>query len=401
MDRYEDIIRKANGLRQKTVELRREFHQHPELPFQEFATAEKVEMILKDLGLETKRLANGTGVRGLLAGRKSGKTIALRADMDALPIQEETDVPYKSTHPGVMHACGHDAHTAMLLGAALLLAERRKDLEGGVVFLFQPAEEIGEGAKKMVEEGALDGVDAIFGLHVSSTLDSGILGYHSGPFMAAGDFFDVTIVGKGGHGGLPHLTVDPIPIAANVITSLQTIVSRETDPLENAVMSICKMEAGRGGYNIIPEKATFGGTIRTLSPELRDSFPKRMKEILNGIVPALRGSCELNIMRKFPVTINDEKMTDFVTRVARGLLGEDKVLEMRPLMACEDFSYYLQKVPGSFVFLGMQGGKGRISYPHHNPRFDVDEELLPVGTSLNVAIALDYLREGEGRRIPS
>ncbi len=391
MDKYEAILEQARGLGERIVRLRREFHQHPELAFQELATAKRVEGILRGLGLEVETLVRGTGVRGLLRGRKSGKTIALRADMDALPIQEEADVAYRSINPGVMHACGHDAHTAMLLGAAMLLAEHQKDLDGNVVFIFQPAEETGEGARKMVEEGVLEGVDGLVGLHVSSTFDSGTFGYRGGPLMAAGDFFEVKITGKGGHGGMPHLAVDPIVIAANAITALQTLVSREVDPIESAVMSICKMEAGGKAYNIIPDSVTFGGTIRSLNPELREYLPKRMKEILDGVVTAMRGRYEFNLMERFPVTINDERMTAFVAKMATGLLGEDKVFQMRPLMASEDISYYLQKVPGSFVYLGVKNEKKGLVYPHHHPRFDIDEDVLPTGTALSVAVAMEYL----------
>jgi amidohydrolase len=308
MGNYEDILQKVRGLRQQIIELRRDFHQHPEIALQEFNTARKVETFLKGLSVETKMLGNGTGVRGCLRGRKSGKTIGLRADMDALPIQEETEVPYKSSVPGAMHACGHDAHTAMLLAAARLLAEQREELEGNVIFVFQPAEETGQGARKLVEEGVLEGVDAMVGIHVNSSLDSATLGYHSGPFMAAGDFFDVKILGKGGHGGLPHLAIDPITIVANAVSTLQTIVSREIDPLESAVVSICRIEAGGKAYNIIPDSATFGGTIRSLNPELREYLPRRIREILDGVVPAMRGRYEFSVMERFPVTINDGPM---------------------------------------------------------------------------------------------
>ena len=233
MKKHTDILKKAEELKQSIIDLRRDFHQHPELGLQEFNTAKKVEGVLKGLGIETKMLVKGTGVRGYLKGSRPGKTIALRADMDALPIREETDVPYQSQNDDVMHACGHDAHMAMLLAAAMILSEKRGELPGNVVFVFQPAEEIGAGAKAMVEEGALEGVNGIFALHVYSILPFGTLGYKPGPLMAAGDFFDVKITGKGGHGGLPHLTVDPIVIAANAINALQTIVSREVDPLES------------------------------------------------------------------------------------------------------------------------------------------------------------------------
>jgi len=390
MIQYENILQKTRGIREKIIDLRRDFHQHPEIALKEFNTAKKVEGILRGLGIETKMMVKDTGVRGTLKGSLPGKTIALRADLDALPVQEETDLPYRSKNAGAMHACGHDAHTAMLLGAATVLAEREQ-LAGNVVFIFQPAEETGAGAKPMIEEGVLEGVDGIFGLHVYVPMGLGTVGYKTGPFMAAGDFFDVKIMGKGGHGGLPHLAIDPIAIAANAISSLQTIVSREVDPLESAVVSICKMEAGRGAYNIIPDSATFGGTIRSHGPELREYLSRRLKEILEGVTSGMRGSYEFNLMRKFPAVINEEKMTEFVVRVAQDLLGKDKVLQMKPLMGSEDFSYYLQKIPGTFVFLGAENKEKGIIYPQHHPRYDINEDILPIGAALHAAVALEYL----------
>ena len=393
MNKYVDILKKAEGLKQKIVELRRDFHQHPELGLQEFDTAKKVERILKGLGIQTKMLVNGTGVYGTLKGSKPGKTIALRADMDALPVQEETEAPYKSLKAGVMHACGHDAHTAMLLGAAMTLSEMKGELAGNIVFIFQPAEETGGGAEAMINERVLEGVNAIFAIHLYSSLSFGTLGYNPGPILAAGDFFDVKITGKGGHGGLPHLAVDPIVIAANSISSLQTIVSREIDPVESGVISICKINAG-DAYNVIPETATFGGTIRSHNPDLRERLPKRMREILDGVTAGMRASYEFNLMSKFPATINDKAMTDFVVSVAKEILGESKLQLMKPLMGSEDFSFYLQKIPGTFVFLGVENKEKGIIYPQHHPKFDIDEDILPTGTALHVAVALEYLSPG-------
>ena len=392
MKKYEAILSKAEQLKQKLIDLRRDFHRHPELGLKEFNTAKKVEEVLQALSLETKLFVNGTGVRGFLKGTKPGKTIALRADMDALPIQEETDLPYQSQNKGVMHACGHDAHTAMLLGAAMILSEKKGELKGNVVFIFQPAEEIGAGAKAMVEERILEGVDSVFGLHVYSMLPFGTLNYSPGALMAAGDFFDVKITGRGGHGAQPHLTVDPIVIATNAINAIQTIVSREVDPLESAVVSICKMEAGEA-YNVIPETATFGGTIRSHKPELREFIPKRVKEILDGVVLGMRGNYEFNLMSKFPATITDEQMTAFVVNVAKEILGEDKISMMKPLMGSEDFSFYLQKIPGTFAFLGVENKEKGIIYPQHHPKYNIDEDILPIGAALHAAVAREYLKD--------
>ena len=392
MKKYEAILSKAEQLKQKLIDLRRDFHRHPELGLKEFNTAKKVAGVLQALSLETKLFVNGTGVRGFLKGTKPGKTIALRADMDALPIQEETALPYQSQNKGVMHACGHDAHTAMLLGAAMILSEKKGELKGNVVFIFQPAEEIGAGAKAMVEERILEGVDSVFGLHVYSMLPFGTLNYSPGALMAAGDFFDVKITGRGGHGAQPHLTVDPIVIATNAINAIQTIVSREVDPLESAVVSICKMEAGEA-YNVIPETATFGGTIRSHKPELREFIPKRVKEILDGVVLGMRGNYEFNLMSKFPATITDEQMTAFVVNVAKEILGEDKISMMKPLMGSEDFSFYLQKIPGTFAFLGVENKEKGIIYPQHHPKYNIDEDILPIGAALHAAVAREYLKD--------
>jgi amidohydrolase len=391
MIHYGTILQKTKEIRQKIVDLRRDFHQHPETALQEFNTAKKIDGILQGVGIETKIMVKGTGVRGVLRGSLPGKTIALRADLDGLPVQEETDLPYRSKNAGTMHACGHDAHIAMLLGAAMVLAEWKRELNGNVVFIFQPAEETGAGAKPMIDEGVLEGVNGIFGLHVYVPMPFGTLGYKAGPFMAAGDFFDVKIIGKGGHGGLPNLAIDPVAIAANAISTLQTIVSREVDPLESAVVSICKMGAGGEAYNIIPDSASFGGTIRSHSPELREYLSRRIEEILGGVTSAMRGRYEFNLMRRFPPVINDVEMTEFVRRVAQDLLGKDKVSPMKPLMGSEDFSCYLQKIPGTFVFLGAENKKKGIIHPQHHPKYDIDEDILPIGAALHAAVAMEYL----------
>jgi amidohydrolase len=392
MSQYAPTLQKAKEMESKIVEWRRYFHENPEPALKEFKTAKKVEETLKGFGIETQMMAGGIAVRGFLKGGTRGKTIALRADIDALPLPEETGVPYKSKYPGVMHACGHDAHTAMLLGAAQILAAKKNELIGDVVFIFQPAEETGQGAKKLVEEGVLDKVNAIFGIHVQSNFPSGTLHYRPGPVMAAGDFFDVKITGKGGHGGLPQLAVDPVAIAANAIATLQTVVSREVDPLESAVVSICKMQAG-SAYNIIPDFATFGGTLRAHKLELRDYLPQRVEEIIKGVVTAMRGSYEFTLHQRFPLMANDEAMTSFAVKIAQELMGSDKVAQMKPLMGSEDFSYYLEKVPGTYVFLGVGNKTKGFIYPHHHPKFDLDEDALPMGTALYVTVAQEYLAQ--------
>jgi amidohydrolase len=242
----------------------------------------------------------------------------------------------------------------------------------------------------MVAEGVLEKVDAVFGVHVVASFPTGTLHYKAGPIMAAGDFFDVKISGKGGHGGNPQTAVDPIAIASQAIVAVQTIVGREVDPLESAVVSICKIQAG-GAYNIIPDFATFGGTLRAHSPELREYLPRRVEEIIRGVASAMRGSCEFTLHKRFPATANDEEMTSFVIRIAREIMGAEKIFPMKPVMGSEDFSYYLEKVPGAFVFLGGKNEEKGIVYPQHHPKFDLDEDTLPFGTALHVAVAREYL----------
>ena len=392
MSEAKSALEKAREVQPKVVEWRRYFHENPEPALKEIKTAKKVEETLKSFGIETRMMAGGIAVRGFLKGEKPGKTIALRADIDALPMAEETHLPFQSKSPGVFHGCGHDAHTAMLLGAAQILAEMRSELSGNVVFIFQPAEETGEGARKMVAEGVLEKVEAVFGVHVLAAFPSGTLHIQSGPLMAAGDFFDVKISGKGGHGGMPQAAVDPIAIASQAIAAVQTVVSREIDPLESAVVSICKFQGG-SAYNIIPDFATFGGTLRSHSPELREYLPKRVEEIIRGVATAMRGSYEFTLHKRFPATANDEQMTSFVAKIARELMGADKIFPMKPVMGSEDFSYYLEKVPGAFIFLGGANKEKEIVYPQHHPKFDLDEDTLPFGTALHVAVARDYLAQ--------
>jgi len=392
MGEVKSALEKAREVQQRVVEWRRYFHENPEPALKEFRTAKKVEETLRSFKIETKMMAGGIAVRGFLRGGKPGKTIALRADIDALPMAEETHLPFQSKNPGIFHGCGHDAHTAMLLGAAQILAAMRSEISGNVVFIFQPAEETGEGARKMVAEEVLEKVDAVFGVHILAAFPSGTLHIKSGPLMAAGDFFDVKISGKGGHGGMPQATVDPIAIASQAIAAIQTVVSREIDPLESSVVSICRIQGG-SAYNIIPDFATFGGTLRSHSPELREYLPKRVEEIIRGVTAAMRGSYEFTLHKRFPATANDEKMTSFVARIARELMGADKIFPMKPLMGSEDFSYYLEKVPGAYVFLGGANKEKGIVYPQHHPKFDLDEDTLPFGTALHVAVARDYLAQ--------
>ncbi len=380
-----NVIEEALEIKDQIIVWRRDFHMHPELKYEEERTSRIVEEHLREWGYSIKRV--GTGIIADIGNGE--KTIALRADMDALPIQEENDVPYKSRIPGKMHACGHDAHTAMLLGAAKIIAEHRDELNGRVRLIFQPAEEGGNGAVKMIEGGALEGVNAIFGFHVWMGLPSGVVGIREGPFLAGAGIFRGEIIGKGGHGASPHETIDPVPVLAETVLAFQTIVSRNVDPIETGVVSVTAVKAGEA-FNVIPEKAEFRGTFRFFKPEIGELIKRRMGEILEGVAKAHGARYSLSIEELTPPTINDKEMAGFAVKVAEKL--GLKWTEVRPTMGAEDFSYYLQKVSGAFLALGIKNeGKG-IIYPHHHPKFDVDEDVLHLGTAMEVALAFEFLR---------
>ena len=380
-----DPVSEAKNIEKEIITWRRDFHMHPELGYEEERTSKIVEEHLREWGYSIKRV--GTGIIADMG--RGEKTIALRADMDALPIQEENDVPYKSKIPGKMHACGHDAHTAMLLGAGKIIAGHRDELNGRVRLIFQPAEEGGNGAVKMIEGGALEGVDAIFGLHVWMNLPSGVIGIRDGPFLAGAGFFEARVLGKGGHGASPHEAVDPIPISAEIILALQTIVSRNVNPVETGVVSVTAINGGTA-FNVIPEEVTLKGTFRYYNPEVGGLIKRRMEEIFRGIAGTHGAGAEFSIRDLVPPTINSKEMADFARNVAEkyGL----KHGEVAMSMGAEDFAYYLQKVPGAFLALGIRNEEKGITYPHHHPRFDVDEDVLYLGTAMEVALAFEFLR---------
>ncbi|HDN75638.1 MAG TPA: amidohydrolase, partial [Acidilobales archaeon] len=339
------IIRLARELSDYIIKIRREIHMNPELAFEEFKTSKLVKEELGKLGIDVLETAK-TGVIGILKGKKEKPVVALRADMDALPINEENDIPYKSRIPGKMHACGHDAHVAMLLGAARVLSEIRYDLRCTVKFIFQPAEEKGLGAKKVIEEGHLEGVNAIFGLHVWSELESGKVGIRDGPTLAGADAFEVRIKGKGGHAAAPHETVDPIVIAADLINAYQKIVTREVNPLDNVVITVAKISAGTT-HNVIPEEAVMLGTIRTFRKEVREYVIKRMKEISEGYARALRARAEFKLKEAgIPPTVNNSELATFARRLLSEVGIAEVVSDVKPSMGAEDFALYAEKVKG-------------------------------------------------------
>ncbi len=373
---------------------RRYLHQHPELGMQEENTSRFVAERLREFGIETTTGVAKTGVVGLLHGKGPGKTVLLRADMDALPMDELNDVPYKSQTPGVMHACGHDAHTAMLLGVARLLSERREEFVGTVKFIFQPSEEAPPGgAKPMIAAGVMENphVDAAFGVHIGQDLPVGTIGVCAGPMNAASDGFVATIKGVGGHAARPHGGVDPIVVAAQCIGALQTLVSREVNPLRQAVITVGSLHAGTVS-NVIPEEAIMKATVRTFDAGVRQHLAERIPALLKGIAAAMRAEADVQYRFGYPALVNDPEMTELVRGVARELVGPEKTIEREPGMGGEDMAYFLQEVPGCFFRIGSRNPERGLVYGHHQQRFDIDDEgALPVGVAAIASVALRYL----------
>lgn len=374
------------------IELRRHFHQYPELSFHEVQTPAKIAEYLTKLGIDVKTRVGGNGVVGYIRGGKPGKTVALRADFDALPLQDEKDVEYKSKVPGVMHACGHDAHTAALLAIAKVLSEIKDDLNGNIVLIHQFAEEIAPGgAIAMIEDGCLDGVDAIFGTHIWSTIPVGEIGYRTGPIMAAADRFEIKVLGKGGHGASPHETVDPIALGTLLVQQLQQIISRRIDPLKPAVLTVAKFHAGTA-FNVIPDTAEIEGTVRTFDTEVQEIIIAQMEKMVKSVCEEAGASYEFVYAKGYPAVINHPLETELLVHNAITSIGEENVKEMAPIMGGEDFSYYLQKVPGTFFFTGGKNIDIGASYPHHHPKFDIDEKSMLIAAKVMLSTALDFLQ---------
>ncbi|MGI6642600.1 MAG: M20 metallopeptidase family protein [Bacillota bacterium] len=393
-----DFVQQAKLIERDIVSWRREVHSYPELGMDTPRTHDFVVGILSSLGLEIRTHVGGTGAVGLLRGNGSSpKTFAIRADMDALPVTEETGLPFASQVPGRMHACGHDAHVAMALGAAAILSKTKSELPGNVKFVFQPGEEGSGGARIMIEDGALENprVDAIIGAHVGTLwpVKTGAIGVKSGALMAAADSFALTIRGKGGHGAAPHQSVDPVVVASHVTLALQTIVSREIAPVTPAVITVGLIRAGTAS-NVIPESCLLRGTVRYLDNDLASYMPKRIEEIAKGIAAGMRAEADLKYTPGYPPLINDTEMTAFLRASASRLLGPENVVELSaPSMGGEDMSYYLQEVPGCFFALGSSDPRAGVVYPNHHPRFDIDENVLHVGAAVFAQAAVDFFRQ--------
>ena len=377
-----NIKKEIQKISEHIYSYRRDFHQYPELSFQEYRTAETISKHLESFGIEHRTQVGKTGVVGEIVFG-DGPTIALRADMDALPIQEVGDLKYKSKNEGVMHACGHDGHMAILLGAANALSKNQKLKKGKVRFIFQPAEEGAGGARYMIKDGCLDQVDEIYGLHLWNYQPVGEIGVKNGPIMAAADMFDIIIKGKGGHGATPQGTVDAIVVASNLITMLQTIVSRNTNPLDNTVVTIGEINGGQN-FNVIADEVRLTGTTRAYTENNRNMIKKRMQDIIDGVSKSFGAEIVLKYKEGYPPTVNHEDPTKLVLEASSMVVGKGAGYPYLS-MGGEDFSYYLQKVPGCFFFVGSAPDKNNIlSTPHHCSHFDIDERSLLIGASVYV-----------------
>ena len=380
------------------IATRRKVHSNPELAFQEHQTASLVASELRRLGVRVRTGVGGTGVVGVLEGNTPGKVVALRADMDALPIKEQTGLEFASRNEGVMHACGHDGHVAMLLGAAAILAAHRAELSGAVKFLFQPAEEAGElggGAKQMIEAGALERprVDYVFGLHIFTNYPAGSFALRPGPLMAASGIFTIRILGRGGHGSAPHQTIDPVFVAAQVINALQGIRSRMLDPLEPSVVSVCSVHSGTRN-NIIPDEAVLEGTLRTVGESTRRRVEALIPRIVKSVCRAFGAGCEVKVRTAYPITLNDPAVALSVSRLLRSIPGTS-TREVLPLLTAEDFSYFLRKVPGTYYFLGTRNEKKGCIHPNHSSKFDIDEDVLKYGAASLATLAYEFSAPGK------
>lgn len=390
------FLDEAEAMRDDLVAIRRDLHAHPELGFQEFRTAGIVAEKLGELGYEVVTGVGQTGVVGLLGGGKPGeRTVLLRFDMDALPIHEENDIPYRSQTAGVMHACGHDAHVAVGIGVATLLARHQAEIPGTIKLMFQPAEEVLDGAMGMIRDGVLEGphVDVALGLHVSSTFPTGTAVVRSGAMMAAADEIHIVVHGRGGHAAHPEQAIDAVLVGAQIVCALQTIVARNLNPEETGVITIGSLQAGKA-HNVIADTATLRGSIRSFSQEVRELLHRRVTEVAEGIAATFGARADVEVRLGVDPTVNAPEPTAVVHEVASSVLGEAQINTTYRTTGGEDFSAVLARVPGNFFFLGARDDERGLNYPHHNPRFDIDERCLPSGVAILCESALRCLNGG-------
>jgi len=388
-----DFLNEARNIEPEIIRTRREIHQRPELAYKEKATAKLVADRLRALGLEVRTGIGGTGVLGILTGTKTGRVVGLRADMDALPVEEMADVSFRSKEKGIMHACGHDTHVAMLLGTARLLAKHRKEIAGTVKFFFQPAEEHGGlgGAKPMIQDGVMENpkVDYVFGLHIDGDIESGVLAFRSGPAMAAPDTFEIKITGRGGHGAYPHNTIDPIYVAAQLLIALQGVSGRMIDPVQPIVISVGSIHSGTK-ENIIPDQAILHGTIRTVDEPTRKKAKAKVTEVAKGVSRAFGAKAEVEFEKDaYPVLVNDARVTEKAEKIVARLPGA-RVKHRELQLGGEDFSRFLHEAPGTFYFLGTKNPAKGCIYPNHSPRFKVDEQILKLGSASLAQLAMEF-----------
>lgn len=390
-----NIIENVKGVEDYIISCRRKLHQMPELGLNLPKTSAFVANELKSMGIEIRENVGGSGIVGLIKGGKKGKTIALRADMDGLPIKEETGLEFASKN-GNMHACGHDAHTATLLGVAKVLSENKNEINGNIKLIFQPAEESPGGAEPMLKDGAFENpkVDAVLGLHVGNLGNNdrpGTIIVCYGNMMACLDRFVIKLIGKGCHGAYPQLGVDPVVMTSYFLSAIQSIVSRETAAADSVVITVGKINGGQA-YNVVPENVEIEGTVRAVDQKIRENIAKRMEEIAKGISEAMRGTYEFNYKFGYPPVVNDKEFTERFVNSAKKIISEEDIIVMqKPSMGGEDFAYYLEKVPGTFFFLNNPKAVDGKTYPHHNPKFNIDESYLVRGAALLIQGALDYL----------
>lgn len=383
------------SLKDEMIQMRRDFHRRPEPGFQEVETSKVVAKRLEEYGLEVRTGIAKTGVVGVLRGSREGRTIIVRADMDALTVKEQTGLEFASENEGVMHACGHDGHMTIGLTTARILSEHRDEIKGNVKFVFQPAEEGPGGAKPMIEEGVMEDpkVDAAIGLHLWNYLPIGKVTVRSGPVFASMDSMKIKIKGKGGHGAIPHEAVDSIVVSSQVVTALQTIVSREIAPLAPSVVTIGTIKGGYG-FNIIADVVEMDGTARALDVELQKKLPERIERIIKGVTSGMRADYEFDYTFHYPVTINDEAMTQLIEEVSATVVGQENVVVFEGTMGGEDMAFYLREVPGCYFCVGSSNKEKGLDQPHHSPQFDFDEDAMPIGVEIFARAAMKYLESG-------
>jgi len=377
----------------QSIEMRRHLHQYPEVSGQEIQTCAYIQETLTKAGIENKVMGD-TGVLGIIHGKGPGKTVLLRADIDALPIQETANVDYKSKNDGVMHACGHDGHAGNLLGAALILNELKDTFDGTIKLMFQPSEEAyPSGAQKMIKEGILDNVDAAFGLHLIGSMPYGTTSYINGPMMASIDDFDITIIGKGAHAAHPQLGIDPIVIASDYISQLQNIVARKVKANEALVLSVTSIQSQTNAYNVIPQEVYLKGTVRNLNPQVRQEVPLLMEKLLKGLSLANDSTYQFNYNFDLPVLVNDKTTNQIAIKAMEEIVGKDNISEMNnPVMGGEDFAFVAEKVPTSYLYLGVKE-EGKPEAIHHHPEFQFNDDILEIGSAILAQCALNYLNQ--------